>query len=262
MSEDLLARAARALREETADSPAEPDRTRARILARLDEERARRRRRLAIVLPLAATFLAGTVFGASGGRGAAFVERVSEALGISADEEETPSTAPTDPARSRAQTPRMPAPAPTEPGSSMPAAPAAPEISAAATSAPAAPIVAARTPHPVPPMPAPTTGAVSTTVPEPQALEPPSPDDALYREAHHVHFALRDSARALGAWDRYLAAAPAGRFALEARYNRAICLVRLGRTAEARAALEPFASGSAGGYRRAEAAELLQALDR
>jgi len=66
--------------------------------------------------------------------------------------------------------------------------------------------------------------------------------------------------RALTAWDAYLAAAPRGQLAPEARYNRALSLVRLGRIAEARAALAPFANGPAGGYRRAEAAALLERL--
>ena len=53
---------------------------------------------------------------------------------------------------------------------------------------------------------------------------------------------------------------PAGTFASEARYNRALCLVRLGRLGEAREALGPFARGDYGNYRHAEAAALLEAL--
>ncbi|UJR83996.1 tetratricopeptide repeat protein [Sandaracinus amylolyticus] len=81
-----------------------------------------------------------------------------------------------------------------------------------------------------------------------------------YREAHALHFDARDPAGALGAWERYLDAYPSGRFALEARYNRALCLVRLGRDGEARDALTPFASGEHGSYRQREAAELVEAL--
>jgi hypothetical protein len=46
----------------------------------------------------------------------------------------------------------------------------------------------------------------------------------------------------------------------EARYNRAIALARLGRNAEAAAALEPFARGDYGAYRQSEANALLNAL--
>jgi outer membrane protein assembly factor BamD (BamD/ComL family) len=83
----------------------------------------------------------------------------------------------------------------------------------------------------------------------------------LYAVAHHAHFAQRDPAAALRAWDRYLAVHPRGRFAPEARYNRALMLIRLGRVPEAREALTPFAEGQLGGYRQREARELLGALD-
>ena len=53
---------------------------------------------------------------------------------------------------------------------------------------------------------------------------------------------------------------PEGPLVLEARYNRALCLVRLGRTAEARAALLPFADGTLAHYRQAEARALIRAL--
>jgi TolA-binding protein len=86
-------------------------------------------------------------------------------------------------------------------------------------------------------------------------------DGDLYRLAHEAHFTSHDYARALAGWDAYLKAAPGGRLATEARYNRAICLLRLGRDAEARRALEPFASGMLG-YRQNEARELLEELSR
>jgi len=249
MSEDLLSRAARALREETADGVADGARTRAQVLARLDDARARRRRRLLVLLPIAATFLAGSVFGASGGRGAALVARVSEALGI-APAEESVSPPPRASRRSAPIRAEQAAPA-----TSAPIAIAAPEPIAAPaseTSARASPI---RSADPIPVLRRPAT----TAAPAPQARTA-DPDDALYREAHRVHFVVHDPAGALVAWDRYLATAPTGRFALEARYNRAICLVRLGRTAEARTALEPFASAAPGAYRQTEAAQLLEAL--
>jgi hypothetical protein len=85
-------------------------------------------------------------------------------------------------------------------------------------------------------------------------------EDRLYREAHHAHFVERNPARALAAWDAYLRAQKSGRFATEATYNRALTLLRLGRTAEARKALEPFAQGRFGTYRKEEARKLLDAL--
>ncbi len=83
---------------------------------------------------------------------------------------------------------------------------------------------------------------------------------ALYRAAHHAQFAGGDPAQTLALWDRYLAAAPNGSLSPEAKYNRAITLVRLGRKAEAASALEPFARGDYGAYRQNEANALLSAL--
>ena len=90
------------------------------------------------------------------------------------------------------------------------------------------------------------------------------PVEVLYRKAHELHFHGGDPAAALAAWDAYLAAEPDGRFSIEARYNRALVLVRLGRYAEAREALAPFARGETAppGYRRAEAEQLVERLAR
>ena len=86
-------------------------------------------------------------------------------------------------------------------------------------------------------------------------------EEALYAKAHRAHFVEHDSLTAVRAWEAYLEAYPNGRFALEARYNRALSFVRLGWHDDARAALAPFAKGTYGGYRQREASELLEALD-
>ena len=82
----------------------------------------------------------------------------------------------------------------------------------------------------------------------------------LYRTAHRAQFSGGDPSQAVLLWDRYLAAAPNGSLSPEARYNRAIALARLGRKAEAATALEPFARGDYGGYRKTEAELLLGVL--
>ena len=83
----------------------------------------------------------------------------------------------------------------------------------------------------------------------------------LYRDAHAAHFVTRDPSAALAAWERYLAAAPDGRFGPEARYNRALTLVRLQRRDDALEALRPFAAAADGAYRQREAAALTAALE-
>ncbi|MDH5672929.1 MAG: hypothetical protein OEZ06_12315 [Myxococcales bacterium] len=82
----------------------------------------------------------------------------------------------------------------------------------------------------------------------------------LYAVAHRAHFVLRDWGVALEAWNAYLEQVPDGVLRLEAEYNRALCLVRLRRNAEATASLRPFADGNHGRYRRREASALLRAL--
>jgi hypothetical protein len=96
-----------------------------------------------------------------------------------------------------------------------------------------------------------------------RAIEP-APGEALYRRAHDLHFHGGDPGLAVAAWDAYLAAEPAGRFAVDARYNRALMLIRLRRYAEARAALAPFAQGEVEptGYHQAEAEQLIERLAR
>jgi hypothetical protein len=82
-----------------------------------------------------------------------------------------------------------------------------------------------------------------------------------YRTAHEAHFIKKDPAAALAAWSEYLAYSPTGRLAVEARYNRALCLLKLGRDQEAMTALRPFTRGSYGAYRQKEAQRLIAQLE-
>lgn len=100
--------------------------------------------------------------------------------------------------------------------------------------------------------------------PAPRA--PVEPAEPGYDPAEHDRFQAADrlhasdAPSAVAAWDAYLSAYPGGRYALEARYNRAIALIRAGRLEEARAALEPFERGVHGGYRQREARALGERL--
>jgi len=153
-----------------------------------------------------------------------------------------------------------------EPPALRPAPARAPGRSAerAAQEVPAAPVAEAPAPAPEPAVveaPAP----VAPVEPAPAPVAPraaPAPRiEALYRRAHELHFHGTDHAAAIAAWEAYLAAEPMGRFVAEARYNRALLLIRVGRYVEARAALAPYARGEiAGGYRRGEATQLLERL--
>lgn len=92
--------------------------------------------------------------------------------------------------------------------------------------------------------------------------EPEETPQELYLRAHRLHFDTRNYRAALAAWERYIRAAPDGEFIMEARYNRAIDLMRLGRRQEAIEALRPFARGRYRGYRQREASRLIEHLER
>lgn len=154
--------------------------------------------------------------------------------------------------------PEEPAPPVTPPRPSRRGPPKTPSIVV-----PVEPAPAEQAAEPPPAEPPPAEPLVEPAVePAPAPAAPAAPAvDALYRRAHDLHFRGGDPSYALSAWDAYLAAQPAGQFAVEARYNRAIALVRLRRFAEARTALAPFARGEvADGYRQAEAAQLVERL--
>jgi hypothetical protein len=230
VSGDLLERGLDLLR----DHPIEVDSiqiaaTRSRVLESLDRSAARRRR--SVGTAIAAIILGtGTLsWAVATGR----MDRVMEAVGLAESVESV--TAPI--ARSR---PRR---------------------------------LVATAPDPVPAAPAPVPEAVTAAVPAPRDASEPAVtrrpltdrerrERALFRTAHDLHFKQRDTVSALAAWDAYLATAPSGKLAVEARYNRALALVRLGMKAEAIAALAPFARGEVlpAGYRQRPARELLRAL--
>jgi len=266
-----------AVREEHQGEHAEPDATLRHVLL-ATRKRARSTRLVRwFVIPAAAVLTASTAWAGATGQLGVVVDRMREVMQqVQGDEPEagrvpsgasrSPATTPAAPATS-ASAPLVPSELAPEPAPESAVEPAPSALSAPPAPVRVAPVGSARAPlAPTPPAP-----ATAATAPEPVAIAPaprpsssgpPDPHGALYEEAHRLHFAERDPARALAAWDRYLAVAPSGRFAPEARYNRALSLVRLGRHDEARRELAAIAGGSLGGYRREDARVLLEALDR
>jgi hypothetical protein len=249
MTEDRLVAATRALRAARSGGSDTADATEARVIA-LAQER-RRPKRLHWLLPIAAVLAVSTSWAASRPdvRAAAtsawhrFVEQPPKRSASSARQQTTPSPARNVDAQviasSSATAPFVILPTPSiEPLRAPVTVAPAPSR---AISTPAAPALSDRVASPP---------AKTTAESGPTPLE-------LYQQAHQLHFRSRDFAAALPAWDRYLAASSTGALALEARYNRAICLVQLGRQDEARAALLPFARGDYGGYRQSEAQRLI-----
>ena len=78
-----------------------------------------------------------------------------------------------------------------------------------------------------------------------------------YARAHRAHFLDQSPARALAAWTEYLRRYPRGALAPEAQFNRALCLVHLGRFDEATRALQAFAASHRDGYRETDVGRLL-----
>jgi len=106
--------------------------------------------------------------------------------------------------------------------------------------------------------PAPAPAQTQTQAPSARAAAAESAELALFRRAQSLH--LAHDPRAIAAWDAYLRVVSAGALVPEARYNRALALVRVHRYTEARTALQPFAEGQYGNYRRQEARALLARL--
>ena len=218
--------------------------TRERVVATLHDNQRRGRARRALLLPMAAIFVGSTAFaGVNGSLSKAF-QSVLVFTGFEASPPVAVETAPASPtvgrsAAGRGQHVVAKAPESNEAAEPEATAPDPTETSRASSNAVAA---------------SPAAGVGSAPV--------LADGHELYRRGHRAHFKEGNPARALEAYDAYLKQQPGGRFAVDARYNRALCLVRLGRHEEARKALAPFANGEFGDYRKEDAQRLLDALNQ
>ncbi len=234
MTDELLERAASALAE-TTHTPTADDEALAAILRDVAARPPRRERRWGWIAAAAAVLLAF----AGGPTAWAWTGEWVQAL-----------LSPSEPARAeQAPVPRAAPTPPPRASARRPAAEPPPEREVAEPEAP-----------PPPPVPS---ARVARRRPQP-AVAPASPADGAARiererfeRAYRLHFRGDSSEAALGAWDAYLRAHPDGRYALEARYDRALCLVRLDRLAAARVALEDVVRR---GYRVSDARALLDAM--
>jgi hypothetical protein len=264
---DRLERALRALREgETGTNPRSEE-TLDRILASRRDTSGTWARRARSWIPIAAVLVVATsALARSGAIGVirTFVEGRSEVVETRGDGS-TPD-APLAPAPPQEEgTPASSAQPAESEGSRVALAPAPAPVSVP-TPAPAsvptpAPVSAPTAVRPPAPASAPTSTPAlpSASTPEPASALGPSEAD-VYSRAHHLHFGSGNPASALAAWDDYLRRYPDGRFAPDARYNRAIDLLKMKRYAEARVSLQPFADGAYGSYHRDDARELLRSI--
>lgn len=299
MSDIDLDAAILAARQRAADVTNDGTATRLRIRETLARRPDRRVRRTTIITALIATIFGSTAFAYYAGWRPPWSPREPAAPAVASSEQRavetasrrtravTPAEALAPPAEAEAITPPVeaatitapveaPIAAPVEaiaPPVEAPIAPAVRAPLAAVATAPSSPSPApARPRDPVragnvePPLPPPVFEPAplpaESAVPPPPPPATPDPELAAYRVAHEAHFRGRDAAAALRAWDGYLAAFPSGKLSVDARYSRALILIKLERWTDAASALRPFADAPAGSYRQAEAARLLAALPR
>jgi tetratricopeptide (TPR) repeat protein len=278
---DVLRRASEALRDATEPSPEELARLRARVLSRgkvapLRKSTNDSKRRLRWILPLAAAFIAGSALAATPGAFDGMLSAVEryldiELFGHAHETAQKPAARPAaDTAKSSAIETISPLASVTAEPDLVPSyspepafePPAVPSPSHASSERPRTTRPRAQeTPMQVSAEANAEAGKAETS--EAPTAQGPSRDLALYNKAHALHFRERRYNEALFAWEEYLGLTPTPTFALEARYNRALCLLRLAHYEEARAALVPFAEGRyLNGYRRDEATRFIQALDK
>lgn len=279
MTDDALSSFVDAYRAEHSGGSLDRRALRGRIVAAAGRRRVRRAERLRLLLPFAASFVGSLAFAAS----PPVRERVREAFSFVRSGETA--RAASKPARSPKANPRtaaaasppvMNAPAPPAPAIASPGAPVEAPLEASLPVV-VAPARAARPLVPSAPVPVPAPEPAVAARPssasfevEPVAAKPlvpatgataPNADLALYRRAHELHFGGADEARVLAAWDAYLREYPHGTFAPEARLNRAVCLAKLGRKAEAEGVLVDIERGRFGKDGRRQARKILGALD-
>jgi hypothetical protein len=265
---DVLARAARALRDAHTGEREGSGFTRARIMNTLHRERRRRTLRWAIFSPIASVLLVGSAWAQSSGKWPVIWRAVASVF-VSAP---VPQSAPAPSAQRPALDTPNPAPGelPPDPtsvdaGDDALAEPPALEHEGARPSAPVEAGRLAKKPlrrraRQTPPSSTATEPAPSAA---PEAPAEPERERELgrFRRAHDLHFKGR-AAEALDAYAQYLREYPQGRFAPEARYAMALDHIKVGDDAGAREALAPFAAGRYGGYRQKEAHTLLEALEK
>jgi TolA-binding protein len=251
---DLLKRAAQTLRSEIDGKRTGSGFTRARIMKTLHQRRRQRVTWWATLAPATALLLGGSAWAQSTDSWPVVWRSISSALAIGSTAEgagkasEAPVRRSND-IKTRPPLPETPDEAPAPPEVPSQVEPEAPSAVATRRHAGRGRLAGASTTASEPPLAA------------PNAEIARDPELAQFRHAHDLHFRGRSPQAAIDAYRSYLSAFPSGRFVREALYNIAVDTIRLGRYAEAKALLEPFAEGKQGPNRQQAARDLLESLD-
>jgi hypothetical protein len=262
MSEDsldaLLGGLVDAYRAETADRDRDARALRARVLA---GARAHRRsfRHHTWLMPLMATLVGSAALAATGGGG---VRPLSRLLALLESHPSAPKVLPVTGRKSTRELVGEPTVASSPPV--VVAVPAAPVASAGVSVVPlsALPVDEALVPRPE------HVRRVQVTAPG-AAARPLVADErelggelTLYERAHALHFGGGTPLAALRGWRSYLNEYPSGALSAEARFNEAVCLLKLGRAAEARPLLKALAAGPVAPSVQSQAREVLAGLGK
>jgi TolA-binding protein len=265
---DVLQRAARALRETHSGDSARSPFTRARVMRSLHEDKKRRLSRTLIFGPLAAILVGSTAWAAATGQLPVLFERAEQWF-VSAQAPTGQATAIPQPGRKHTakHSPSSEEPLAVE---AAPSVDPVPTVEAVPTVAPTIEVVesppervVARRRLAEPAVVSEPPRAEPVPEPPPAPEVPPElardPELAQFRRAHDLHFQGKANA-AIAAYGEYLGAYPGGRFVPEARYNTALNLLKLGQRSRAQSILKAFAEGRYGGYRQEQARGLLDAM--
>ncbi len=249
MTSDPLIEATRALRQLSAVETDAERFTRQKILFEVRQRQRKKARRTFIAIPLAALAIGSVAMAATRGHIAEPVRKwVAQVTGVETAVRKS------KPVVGRGEPSVLP----------IPSVQPEPPVTLEPPQASSAPIALAPEPEPAPAASSGPSRPVASNERAEQAAADSQVTEAefqRYRLAHDAHFIKKDPAAALALWNDYLAYAPSGRLAVEARYNQALCLLKLGRTREAKRALAPFVAGAYGAYRKQEAQSLIATLN-
>jgi TolA-binding protein len=262
--DDVVTRASSVLRDAYSGETETAALARQRILASVSRKSSKKRFRLFLGTPLLAVIVGSTAWAAQGGRLEAVWHTVASVLSSSGPESNAVRAAASAPKQHpAARTADLTDPATNE----LPTTNEAAEHSADSIpeSSPTQSTRQAATPEPSVEHRASAIARPKTQkapVPELPAapVAPPDLELVVFRKAHDLHFSGNSPDSAVTAYRDYIQQFPSGRFVPEARYNLALNHIKLGDKALARQELTPFAEGKFGGYRKADAQRLLEAL--
>lgn len=253
MSDDLLARMTQALADENDGATAFPEATRARVIRTLAERKPRRKKWFVVGVPAFVIFGGSSAWASMTGHLPPVVEQAISAVTFGAVD-----FAKVDKPKIRTRVFERKLAEPLEPQDERSQLDSSKDKESTRATEESAKEPLLQLPEESPARSASHSVGAAPSIKHVPVLDPAL---ATYQSAHRAQFRAGDCSAAVDGYAEYLKAAPGGSFAVDARYNRAVCLLKLGQTSEAKAILRPFSEGRYGTYRQKSASELLGAFE-